>query len=264
MEAAGGRPHQHPHHAVERLRLQWLADHAGRREEHFGRLAARGLAGELRGEHHRLAPGPAGGVGAPELTERLRPAPLSGGTIRPAPRAFRAARTFATAVPLSNRASSTSVRLVLDAGGAGRRRTPAISGRSGTCFGARGRRWMTCAPGCCRYAPPARGRALTVTARGGDHPTSSLRRAGAAGAGAAGAPIRSAVGAQLGDQVALRLCTRKLSSWSFTLSIPRLALALVLDLDDMPAELRLHRSTAHPSPANALFENSGTIWSLVK
>ena len=61
LPAAGRRAgHQAFHHAVERLGLERLADHAGRGEEDVARLAADRLGGEVRREGRGVASGLAG------------------------------------------------------------------------------------------------------------------------------------------------------------------------------------------------------------
>ncbi len=83
-----GRGREFGQDAVERLRRQRLADHAGRRQKHFAGLAADRGGGELRGEGASRAAAFAGkGVGIAGIDhERTGACALTAapGTIRPA------------------------------------------------------------------------------------------------------------------------------------------------------------------------------------
>ena len=125
------------------LRRQRLADHAGRGEEHLGGLAARGLAASFAVNAAASRPVlPVKALALPELTTSARALPplsLARHHSTGADGHFERVKTPATVVPLSNSASSTSVRpLYLMPAAPVARRTPAISGMSGTCFGASG------------------------------------------------------------------------------------------------------------------------------
>src|SRR4051812_6783528 len=176
---------------------------------------------------------------------------------------FERVKTPATVVPLSNKASSTSVRpLYLMPAAPVARRMPATSGISGNFLGAKGETVEDIARLLCVGYENARrgGRASTKhytamrcrsillllgsrrrsRSRRGSGSRSRRRRGG--GRGRFTDALDLAFGAQLGDQFCLRAAHQIALELILDLvELRRLALALVLDLDDVPAELRLHR-----------------------
>ena len=119
---AGRRRRGLVHDAVESLRRQRLADHAGRGEETLAGLAADRRRGESRGEAQAARPLlPVKALALPELTTSARARRPLEPRAAPFDRCrghFERVNTPATLVPGSNSASMTSVRSpVADAGG---------------------------------------------------------------------------------------------------------------------------------------------------